>query len=170
MVFPQYEAGEILTADKLNDRIDFIVEQHSDQSVTSSTDFVDSQIRFFMNEFERFRYSLYLRYNSDDVPDFKWAFAGQTGTLMTRFTGSYQLTAPTGEETGTTIQLRAVTGSPTATIRAGGTEADQGVFENGIIVNGENAGDIILRFGQNTSDAATTSLLTGSFMEVRRIQ
>lgn len=165
-----WRAGEIVDFRGLNARAERYVLQTDNQSVTSSTAYIDSALRVTFPPDQRYLIRVELPYEASTTGDFKWAYSYSGGSEQYhRFTQAYALSAGSGVNTGADIIMRRLFRVTDG--RAGGTGAGnvQVVREEGHFLTG-TGGELVLRFSQWTSDATPTILRNGGILRYRRIQ
>lgn len=172
--FPQWPAGMRMTAGRLNARNTFLVEQGSDQTVTSSTTLVSTNLILPGVANATYEYMLQIAYSATVTPDMRWAWSVPSGAAARRFTSSREAAAVAGLNTGAAIIMRAP-GTGTEII-AGGGSADGGApadffsaLEQGQIVMAGTAGNCTVQFAQQTSNANQTIFRAQSRLLYRRI-
>lgn len=161
MPFPRWLAGMRITADRLDDRNIMVVDQGEDQTVTSSTVLVDTNMIIPGEAGAKYWYQAKISYSATVTPDFRWAWSVPSGANVRRFTISREEAAAAGLNTGVGIIMRTpATGTET---RAGGGSADGvsppdffHVYDEGVIEMGGTAGNVTLQFAQFTSNANET--------------
>lgn len=161
MPFPRWLAGMRITADRLDDRNWFVVDQGEDQTVTNSTTLVDTNLIIPGEAGAKYIYNAMISFSATVTPDFRWAWSVPSGGNVRRFTIHRIQAAAAGLNTGADIIMR--TPATTTETVAGGGSAD-GVSppdffhtsDEGIIEMGGTAGNVTLRFAQFTSNANET--------------
>jgi hypothetical protein len=164
VAFPQWLAGQIITADRLNARNVHLVTQDSDQVVTSSTALVDSEIEIPVVAGAVYSYTALIAYNATTTSDFRWAWSYPLDTVVLRFTQSYVEGASVGFASGAEIVQRRPAGN--TSVVAGGKApggqtppADTAVaIDQGTIAVSASPGTVRLRFAQGTSSPDQTIL------------
>lgn len=129
----------------------------TDQSVTSSTTFVnDSQLFFAVASNETYIFQLWLFvYAADVVPDIKVTCLGPTGSTLL-WSSSQVIYLPDGTPTLTTTQT---SGQPLSLLV---DSNDRAIQLYGTILNGSTAGNLQFQFAQNTSSATPITVKAGS--------
>lgn len=163
MPSPRMYAGQIITADRWNARIPLLVTQENDQTVTSSTTYIDSEITFTPETNAVYRYILLISYSAAGTGgDLKWNWDAPNA-LFASFTQAIGATA-----TGTFNDPQQVIfrrpGNTTDRI-AGGPSSDptfwsaydQGTFETDGTLN-----TVTMQFAQNVSSANSIILRGGN--------
>lgn len=175
MPFPTWLAGMRITADRLDDRDIRVVEQGTDQTVTSSTTLRDTNLLIPGEVNAIYWYALYIAYRATITPDFRWAWVAPSGTSIDRFTAGRDEASPAGLTAGHPVALRYA--SIGIELRAGGGDADGTsppanviyAQDQGIIKIGGTAGSCVVRFAQFTSNANQTIFSSQSKLIYARI-
>lgn len=165
MSIPQWFAGQVMTADGMNARHPKLVVQQNDQTVTSSTTLIDSEITFTPEPNAVYQYWLYISYSATTNSDLRWAWAASGATLAS-FTLGYATTAASGVNTGSDVVMRRP-GNTTARV-AGGTDTTSppvnfhSAYDVGTFITDGTLASVTLQFAQNTSHADQTILRGGN--------
>lgn len=167
MSIPQWFAGQVMTADAMNARHPKLVAQQNDQTVTSSTTLINSEITFIPEPNAVYQYWLYVSYSATVNSDLRWAWAA-TGATLASFTIGYAATAGSGVSTGSDVVMRRP-GNTTARV-AGGTDTAgttppvnfHSAYDLGTFVTDGTLSSVTLQFAQNTSHADQTILRGGN--------
>lgn len=166
MPFPQWFAGQTITADRLNAARMKMVAQSENQEVVNSTALVPTEIIIPLESGATYWYQLVLTYTARNTNDgvegggIRWAWDVPTGTSMPRQTASYALVGNQGISliAGGRILLR----SPAATteMRAEGSGPDNfhAALEYGSIQVGGLSGAAVLQFAQWNAHSTPTTL------------
>lgn len=166
MPFPQWYAGMVLTADRLNARAEHMVTQDTDQTVTDSTTYVNSQIIVPVEAGAVYRYVLLISYSAHTAGDFKWRWSVPTGTLIASFTQALVTGAGTGLNTGADIIMRRP--AQTTDRIAGGTDDTSppsnfhSAYDRGTITVSGSSGNVVMQFAQNSASSNPTILRGGN--------
>jgi len=168
---PQWFAGQVMTADAANARHPKLVQQENDQTVTSSTTFVASEIRFTPEPNAVYWYELLLSYSAyggtgstATSGDFKWNW-NAAGATFASFTQAYNLDAPVGFNNGSAIIFRRPANT---TIRVAGGASDGSndvilsAFDRGTFATDGTITEVVMQFAQNFSSANATILRGGN--------
>lgn len=172
--FPEWPAGMRITAGRLNARNTFVVEQGSDQTVTSSTTLVDTNLILPGVVNATYEYRLQISYSATVTPDLRFAWSVPSGAGVRRFTISREAAAVAGLNTGAAVIMRSP-GTGTEII-AGGGSADGSApgdfffaLDEGQITMGGTAGNCTVQFAQQTSNANQTIFRAQSRLIYRRV-
>ena len=172
MAYPVFTAGMTLTAALLEAMQWQEVVQGNDQSVASSTTFVDSALVIPVEANARYRYRLLAGYRGSSAGDIMFQWIGPTGFSMERFAwgpGS-DATSATGAEQFTTALFRRIGADIDVTAAAGASaSANVSYHEEGTITTGNDAGNVTLQFTQASSNATATVLAAQSTLFYVRI-
>lgn len=161
MAFPQWFAGQPITADGLNGRSMRLITQENDQQPTTTGVLDKSEIFFTPEPNAVYAYWLYIAYSAATDGDFLWEWGEQaaTGVLMASFTQAYAASAASGVNTGALIIMRRP-GNSTNRV-AGGTDIANfhSAYDAGTFATDSNPGEQAVWFTQNAS--STKSILRG---------
>lgn len=142
-----------------------IIRKTADETVNNSSTLQDDDELFLpVAENEIWLAQWFLLLNAaSDTPDYKFGMSGPTGATMRWGVGSTQSTSGVAfswfsTATGSPLGLAAISD----TLTTGGTTVVSGIFLPAIIVVGGTAGDVKLRWAQNTPTAVNTKVLTNS--------
>lgn len=110
----------------------------------------------------------YVAYNANATGDLKLALAGPAGS-----TGHWGIYAMAAAATGTAGDLNALRADVGSTLVAGGSGTSPAgahiCIPRGIIEVGATAGDLVLQFAQNVSNATATVIKAGTWLRAWRI-
>lgn len=166
MTYPSIAAGQRITASLLNSMVPTIVSKAADQSVTSSTTLTnDSHLVAALVANATYILDGYLMLfgSGAGLGDAKIDFTVPSGTTMHYTSGGVVAANPATQYEDT------VNANSTArTIGTNGT-TDMGVALHAHIVVGSTAGNVQLRFAQNSSNVTATGFRAGSWLRFRRI-
>lgn len=166
MSFPQWFAGQVLTADGFNARHPRLVQQENDQTVTSTTTPINSEIVFTPDPNATYLYWLWISYSATTANGFRWQWLA-VGATFCSFTQS--ISSPGASGTANTPQSVNFRRPANTTGRlAGGSDAasppgnfhsayDQGTFTT----DGTNS-SVTMQFAQAVSHANQTILRGGN--------
>jgi hypothetical protein len=135
------------------------VRKSADQSVTSSTTIAnDTHLKFAIGANETYTFNLWLYTSAaNSTPGIKWNVAGPSGSTVFF---SPPNTYPMAD--GATVI--ATIGSSTDTFQGFVDGNLRPILIQGTILNGSTAGDVQLKWAQNTSSATATTVKAGSFI------
>lgn len=167
MVYPDFQAGQRLTADLLRALAIDSVSNGDDQTVTSSTALIDSNLSVTVEATAIYKYRLMASYTASTGGDIQFAWSVPTGGTMQRWTWGIGPGSTGGAGDAETISMR----RPDAgtAVSAGGGTTTRGYHEEGTFIGGSVDGDFTLRFAQDTSNATGTVLTSSSRVEFQRI-
>lgn len=165
MSFPQWFAGQVMTADGLNARHPRLVQQETDQTVNNSTTYVASEITFTPEPNAIYEYNLLLSYSADGAADFKWNWDA-TGALFCSFTQARSVDATGTFNAGATVIYRRP-GNTTDRIAGGattGTPTDSfySAYDQGTFATDGTITPITMQFGAVAAAAVNTILRGGN--------
>jgi hypothetical protein len=133
--------------------------------ISTSTLAVDSVLKFTMAASTKYVFRAKVFIETNTTPDFKWRHAGPASP--TRVTIKRSAIVPAATALSNIAIDSAYSAADITMLAASGT---LGWLEfEGVIENGLNAGDFEFQWAQNTSDASTTSVLAGSYLEYRAV-
>lgn len=157
MPFP-FLAGEILTADALNQALPRLVRKTTDETVNNSATFQNDDhlaLTVVANATYIFRHQWV--YNSGATPDIKSQFTVPSGTTMAYWTQA-------------SISTHAASGlTQASTVIYDGDGSDVSVLTVGYITVSSTAGTVQWQWAQNTANASNTIVRQGSLLELVRI-
>lgn len=161
---PLFATNDDLRAPELNAAIGVLAYKDADQSMVSSTVLVsDESIVWDVVAHALYIMSGCIMYLSEDTPDIQlgWSIPGDAAMAW----------SASGYSTGSVYQNFG-NADPTAgatSFGGSGAGASRAARVMGSLATGDEDGELALRWSQNISDAATTSVLAGSFGVLRRI-
>lgn len=163
MSFPQWFAGQALTADGLNGRNMRLVMQENDQTVNNSTAYVASEITFTPEPNATYWYTLLVSYSADGAGDFKWNW-NALGATFASFTQARSVDATGTFNAPATVIFRRP-GNTTDRIAGGattGTPTDSfySAYDQGTFVTDGTITPVTMQFAQATA-AAVNCILRG---------
>jgi len=125
----------------------------ADETITSSTTLHDdNELVVALNINKTYHYYLFLPFNTGPVADIKYAFSLPTGaTGLKRNGGDWDALAETA--------LSDITNTLSPLVSIANNFA---IVTNGLIIMSGTAGNLILQWAQNVSDAADTTVLQGA--------
>lgn len=161
---PLFNTNDDLRAPALNAAVGVLAYKDIDQSIASSIVLqADESIVWDVVAHALYILKATIVYNSQDVPDIVlgWTIPGDAAMAW----------SASGFGTGSVYQNFG-NADPTAgatSFGGSGAGAARAARAIGSIATGDEDGEVRLQWGQNISDAATTSILAGSFGVLRRI-
>lgn len=161
MPFP-WQPGMTITANRLNEGAMQMVTQTSDQIVTNSTAYVDSQISFAPVAGAVYVYWMWISYSALESVDFKWRWSAP-GAEFASFTQARHPDA-TGTFNAPASVIFRRPANATDRIAGGGggdTQSFFSAYDQGTFTASTNA-VITLQFSQNTAGAGQTILRGGN--------
>lgn len=159
-------AGHIVTVADLVDGLGKIFVKENSESLTSTTTLQDDdELIMPVSASTNYVFDGYLIYRASTTGDLKLTFTGPTGAVGTWTAGGPNAaTSPatdfdsTGNDLGVT---RAIAGN--------GAAADMTCSVRGYLQVGVTAGDLKLRWAQNTLDATATQIRTRSWIRLQKV-
>ena len=167
MPYPDWRAGQRMTADLLAAMNVYEVEQGSDQTVTSSTVYVDTNIVIPVEANALYTYTLLADASGDVAGDGKVAWTVPSGTTMKR-SGQGVGQSNTASQTDAATMFSAQGGASTDFGFGVGTGTTAFV-EDGRIETGSTSGNVTLQFAQRVSNATGSIFRGTSIATYRRI-
>lgn len=121
----------------------------------------DAALKFPMLANTKYRFRMYVYFQTGATPDFKFRHSGPASPTLMAVHRTWT------QPGGTAFSGVAVDSAySVADVSPSGANTGVGrVYLEGIIHNGANAGDFVFQWAQNTSDAGNTSVLAGSSVE-----
>jgi hypothetical protein len=166
MSFPQHFAGQVLLADALNGRHPRLVQQENDQTVTSSTTPIASEIVFTPEPNATYLYWLWISYSATINCGFRWQWLAPGATLCS-FTQS--ISSPGASGTANTPQSVNFRRPANTTGRlAGGSDAASpptnfhSAYDVGTFTTDGTTSSMTMQFAQAVSHANQTILRGGN--------
>lgn len=167
MVYPDWRAGQIITADLLLAMNVYEVEQGADQSVTSSTTLQDTNLVIPVESNAVYEYRLLLSYTAATAGDAQIAWTVPTSATMSRRGHGLGQSVATSQ-TDADRSFSAVGAAGTA-FGFGATGSTASFLEIGRIETSSNAGNATMQFAQRVSNATPSTLLAASRLFYRRV-
>lgn len=167
MPYPDWRAGQKITADLLGGMQTYEIEQGSDLVRTSSTTLTDTDIVIPLEENAVYEYHLAISYNAATAGDAKVAWSVPSGATMIRSgqgLGQSVSTSQTDADRGFSAR-----GAAATEFGFGGTGSTAAFEESGVIECGSTAGNATLQFAQRVSSASSSTMFTSTFCTYRRI-
>lgn len=170
MPFPTFAAGAPFTAANARALQRQEVNQGSDQTVTSSTTFVNSSIIIPNVEISaRYWYLVLGAYKADTAADIKINWTVPTGGSMQRWALGVGLSSTGNAQDATNLNTRFATTATSVTLGGTGTGTETVFQEEGIITGGSVAGSFTMQFAQVTSNPIGTVLTANTTCFYQRI-
>lgn len=153
MSIPQWYAGNVITADRLNARNTYVVVQNADQAATD-TSFISSEIVVTFEPGAVYQYQCLISFTADRNNNFKWNWSGNDVTLAS-FTQAMDTGTNSGQNASRPVIFRRP-GNATTRI-AGGTsaldasppvEVFQSAYDWGTLTTGSGTPTLVLQFGK----------------------
>jgi len=145
-----------------------VVRKTADESVTSSTTLQDDDhLLFAVGANEIWSVTAYLRVDGATAGDFKAAFSAPAAAAGWQAVIGPGTGATTFEDAATNNQAATLGTAPSAGMLGAGNFVLVQVI--GLIVNGANAGNVVLQWAQRASSATATRIMTNSFLVAHQI-
>lgn len=170
MPYPVFLAGQVLTADDLTEALEKVVEQGSDQSVSSSATPVGSNLSFAVVSGGVYWVQVRARWTQPSPGGgFRAEWAAPAGTSSLRLVLAAGDTATGGSDDATTMTSRAWVLSQEITAGSGLGESSTHAWHEDILLTAGDDGTVTFEFAQNDSNANATVLSASSFLLWRRV-
>lgn len=166
MTYPSIAAGQRITASLLNSMLPIVVIKAADQTVTSSTTLTnDSHLVAALVANATYIVDGYLMLTGPAATtgDAKIDFTIPTGATMHYTSGGVVASSPAVQYEDT------VNANSTARTIGTNGSTDMGVALHAHVVLGSAAGNVQLRFAQNSSNGTATGFRAGSWLRFTRI-
>jgi hypothetical protein len=165
-------AGQALTAGALNALVPLEAELSSDQSKISNTtfaDLADLTIAVEANATYELTGLFVATSAANAAGDVKYRFSyPATATLTMMGPGPHNSLASGSQADGEWFYVLLDTATPTADIPYGASTAGAGAIINGKLKVGATAGDLVVGWAQQSSNANATVFKGGSYIRLRR--
>lgn len=137
----------------------------ADETRTNTTTLADdSSLKMSMAANTKYVFRTQIFFNAAATPDLKWRHSGPASPTSISITRRQIIAG--GTSIGTIAEDTAYSALDIAVAASGGVGI---IWIEGVIANGANAGDFVFRWAQNTSDAAATTILAGSWLEYMKV-
>lgn len=168
MSFPQWFAGQVITAERLNARNVHEVLQSQDQEA-STTNYVMSEIQVEFEPDATYMYWCYISYTADYRNGLRWAWSG-SGTTLGSFTQAmaHDASGATGQNASREVIFRRP--ANTTDRQAGGTSLLSGAspvsvvqtaYDQGTLITSGGTPTLNLMFGRWASGVGQNTILRG---------
>lgn len=154
-----FTAGQKLTADALNQLLPTIAAKATDQTVNNSSTLVDDDdmvIALAANSV--YRFEAVFVYNSNTTADIKIGYTIPSGASTTAVTDYF--------DTALTRNMIPHVAAPTTGTPMGGNASNAPAWTKGTVTT-TTAGNLTIRWAQNTTNASNTVMKAGSFLAVQ---
>jgi hypothetical protein len=167
-----FTAGQKLTAAALNALVPLEAQLSSDQSKVSNTtfaDLADLTIAVAANATYELTGLFIATSAANAAGDVKYRFSYPANATMTLTgPGPHNSLASGSQADGEWFYVLLDTASPTADIPYGASIAGAAAIINGKLVVGATAGDLVVGWAQQSSNASATVFKAGSYIRLRR--
>lgn len=168
--YPQFTAGEDITADKLNSMLGLTAWKTATESVTSSTVLQNDDELFLTVEANAtYVMFMFLLHDSDATAagDIKLGFSSPASSTFAWGVHGAN-TSSTSSSAVTSVNMTLQTTSSTVSL-GGGDSTGTTAFIGGTLVTSGTAGTFRLQWAQDTSNAVATNVRIGSYMTLKRV-
>ena len=165
MPVPTWTVGEVLASADVNAWfVPLAAVRTSDQSVTSSTTLVnDDTLVLPIAASATYIFDCYMYFLAASGGDIKWTFAAPSGAVLDYY-------ALHNEGGGTLLDNSATTyGASSTPNAAGGGGAAEAIGMHGTLAVSSTAGNLQLKWAQNTSSGTATTVKANSHLVLRRV-
>lgn len=170
MPYPVFTAGQRLTAGNLSAMQWQNVIQSADQTVASSTAFVNSGLSFAGAAGAIYKYSLEVAYGAIPAADIKFDWTVPVGADMNRYVISLSDTIGAGgSETEAAVEMRRPNPGTAIAAGSGASTNFHAYLEWGRVTMDATAGAVTFRFTQFVSNATATTLRANSILWYVRV-
>lgn len=167
MPYPNWSAGQRVTAALLSAMQVNLVRKTSDQAVSNSTTLVNAtDLSVILAANATYLLKLRASYSASTTGDIKFSWAAPSGAVVQRYV--LGPASGTTDTTTTTVQMRRR--SSTASPAGGDGTGNFSTYQEDISVQTTVGGALQLQFAQNTADPSnSTTLRADSYIEYLRI-
>jgi hypothetical protein len=159
IVTSTYLAALAAYIDDIEGRIPRIAIKTADESINTTTTFQDdNELLLTVEANSTYKCRLHLQTSSGTTPDFKYQFSKPSGATTPSWNALYF--------TAAAALTASISGDALTT---GGFGADLPIEAYGLLITSSTAGTFGLQWAQNTSDAGSTIVRAGSFLELIKV-
>lgn len=169
MAYPTFLAGQRLTAGMLTEMQWREVEQGEDQIVNNTTTLVDTNLVVPVVAGARYRFRLFVGYNSGETPDISFAWSVPSGGAVTAWTWGLGVSGTGAISDYTSVQMRRPATTTVRNVGGSGTANAHSYHEEGILSGGVG-GNITFQFAQFVADPSDTEIFGASRIDYLRIE
>lgn len=170
MPYPEFSAGQILTAGMLSDMQWQEVEQGIQQVVNNSTTFVDTNIVVPVVAGAKYRYRLLVGYSTSTTADIKFRWQAPSNGEVRRWTwGIGNENTKSQVNNADSVNFRRPITNTAVSIGGTGTSNTQSYHEEGLLLGGDG-GNCVFQFAQITAEVSDTSITGSTRVEYLRIE
>lgn len=161
---PRLYAGQVVTADRWNTLTPVLITQETDQTVTSSTTYINSEILFTPEPNAIYMYELLISYSAVAAEDFKWQWLAPGATFASFTQARHQDTATTGTNAAAQVIFRRPANTTDRLAGGEGTDttAFWSAFDRGTFSTDSTNSTVAMQFAQRASGAIGTILRGGN--------
>lgn len=161
MPFPQWYAGQVITAERLNARNMRVAEQLNDQEVTNNdSSWVLSEIELELEPDALYAYWAFVSYSAGNG-GFAWSWSA-TGVTLASFTIAYNRDTASGINNGGPVILRRPANTTPRVAGGAGATSFNSAYDQGTMTTSGGAPRIALQFRQDSSSGQVTTLRGGN--------
>lgn len=162
MPFPQWYAGQVITAERLNARNMRVVEQLNDQEVTNNgSSWELSEIELELEPNAVYFYWLGLSYSAGNG-GIAWSWSS-TGVTLASFTASYNRDVNSGSiNAGAGVLMRRPANTTPRVAGGSGSSNFNSAADRGTITTSGGSPTLALQFRQDSADSSPTILRGGN--------
>lgn len=167
-VYPQIPAGRRITDELLESMIYDEVAKSTTESVTSSTTYQDDNELFLPAVANAtYRFDLLLLHSSGTTGRFKMQFTAPAGATVSWGVIGVEVSITSSTNVANVIMPSRLVSDILGL--GGGNLTGTTAMIQGVLTTSSTAGNLMLQWAQNTSDAAATQVRAGSTLRMKRI-
>ena len=160
-------AGEILTAEKLNQRLPYRVDKTAPQSVTSSTTLVnDGDLTVPVEANAIYEVEALILASGDTAGDIRVAWTIPSGAATA---GRVCIGPQLGMTAATNTAMVDISRNWATQQTYGVSTSTVGILEKGTLTTSATPGNLQMQWAQGTSSATATNVESGSWLRIQRI-
>lgn len=171
MVYPDFRAGQRLTAELLRGMQWQSVEQGSAQTVNNSATLVDTNLSVTLPASSTWMFRLFVAYTTSDTgddSDLRFAWSVPPNGTVARWTQGYGANGSGGTNDFTSVNFRRPATDTNVRIGASGSGDTNSYYEWGVFLAGDG-GAFVLQFAQWSATSVDTSVTASSRLDYLRI-
>lgn len=167
-IYPDIRAGQRMTVDVLRSMVYDEVVKATTESVTSSTTYQDDNELFLPAlAFAQYRFDLLLLHSSGTTGRFKMQFTAPASATVSWGVIGVNIAVGSSTLVTDTIMPSRVVGDILGL--GGGNLTGTTALIQGVLTTNATAGNLMLQWAQNTTDANATQVRAGSALRMKRI-
>lgn len=161
MPFPQWYAGQTITAERLNARNMRVIEQEADQEIVNNDSSWElSEIELELEPNALYAYWMYISYSAGSG-GFAWSWQATSVTLAS-FTLAYNRDTASGINDGGPVIMRRPANTTARVAGGSGATNFNSAYDRGTIMTAGGSPTLALRFRQDSSSSQVTTLRGGN--------